>query len=429
MKKTTLIVGGGVAGLAAAAELARNGIPVTVLEAKDRFGGRIHTIRDGRFPVELGAEFLHGRSRPLAEAIEAADLTTQALPEKNRIFRDGQLREMPLWEAVGNLFHRINWRERDCSLDDFLAAQQDGEPGKTLARHFVQGFDAAHPERISAHGLLRAQYAAEHMSSMEQFRLVEGYSALVEFLERQIVERGGTLMKNAAVKRVHWRKQHVTISVRHDNREKKLMAGAAIIALPLGVLKANVVEFEPPLPDKPAAAREMEFGNVIKIIFHFREPFWDDFGFIHAFDEAIPTWWSDPRGPVLTGWAGGPKAEALLNSSKSRLETLGLEILGRIFPDHAAMLREQLVGSHYHNWTADPHIRGAYSYIPVDGLDVPRRLAAPVADTLFFAGEATIFDAQTGTVFGAYETGLRAAREILKRNQVHFASDAGIVAH
>jgi monoamine oxidase len=69
---------------------------------------------------------------------------------------------------------------------------------------------------------------------------------------------------------------------------------------------------------------------------------------------------------------------------------------------------------HTWNWSKDPDIRGAYSYIPVNGLDLPGTLAAPVGDTLFFAGEALVADAQTGTVFGALESGLRAAREVLR---------------
>ena len=102
--------------------------------------------------------------------------------------------------------------------------------------------------------------------------------------------------------------------------------------------------------------------------------------------------------------------------SKAYLEALGLKILRKILfaKTSPASLRHQLVASHYCNWAADPLIRGAYSYLPVNGLDLPKLLAAPVADTLFFAGEATVSDAQTGTVFGALQSGLRVAREILQ---------------
>jgi monoamine oxidase len=187
----------------------------------------------------------------------------------------------------------------------------------------------------------------------------------------------------------------------------------ALITWPLGVWKAREVLFDPALPKKQKAADAMQFGNVVKITLVFRKQWWpkSDFGFIQAPDEAIPTWWSDPRGPILTGWAGGPKADTLPAQSPPRLETLALAILQRIFG--TASLRKKLVASHSYSWADDPHIRGAYSYIPVDGLELPRALAAPVRRTLFFAGEATALDAQMGTVFGALESGLRAAKEIL----------------
>jgi monoamine oxidase len=174
------------------------------------------------------------------------------------------------------------------------------------------------------------------------------------------------------------------------------------------------VEFDPPLTAKVDAINGLEFGNVVRLVFVFRERWWPgkDFGFVHAFDKAIPTWWSDPRGPLLTGWAGGPKADALLTHSSAQLEALGLRILAGVFSERVASLRAQLIGFYTHSWTHDPYIRGAYSYISMNGLDLPKLLAAPLAGTLFFSGEATVTDAQTGTVAGAFESGLRAAREV-----------------
>jgi len=188
-------------------------------------------------------------------------------------------------------------------------------------------------------------------------------------------------------------------------------AEAALITLPLGIWKAREVLFEPALPEKQEAADQLQFGNVTKVTLVFREQWWKKFGFIHAFEEPIPTWWTDPRGPVLTGWAGGPKADALVMHSPAQLEMLALKILSKIFRKKA--LQRKLVACHTYNWANDPQIRGAYSYIPVNGLDLPKALGAPIASTLFFAGEATVRDAQMGTVFGALESGLRAAREIL----------------
>jgi monoamine oxidase len=93
---------------------------------------------------------------------------------------------------------------------------------------------------------------------------------------------------------------------------------AAVITLPLGVLKSGTVAFDPPLSEKDDVIQRLEFGNVQKVVLRFHHVFWPEpnFGFIHNLDAPIPTWWADDRGPVLTGWAGGPKADKLASTSR-----------------------------------------------------------------------------------------------------------------
>jgi monoamine oxidase len=417
-KGSVLVIGGGIAGLAAARELARHQISTTVLEAKNRFGGRIHTIQEGHFPIELGAEFVHGQSKPLMEAIERAKLRTMPVPDIHRVFENGQFSEINLWDTISEVLNRIDIRKPDCSIETFLYSVE--EPARTLIRNFVTGFDAADTHRISAHAVRRAEYAGNQMQMDSQSRIVEGYSALVNKLVHEIEARGGRLIPGAMVRRIRWSPGNVGAYVERIGGTETFAADAALVTLPVGVLKENDVKFEPSLPEKIEAARGIEFGNVVKITFHFQNALWEDFGFIHAPSQPIPTWWSDSRGPLITGWAGGPKADALLTFSDAELETLGLEIFGKILSGRPTVtdLRAYLIATHYHNWAADPCIRGAYSYIPVNGLDFPKLLAAPVARTLFFAGEATVLDGQTGTVFGALETGLRAAHEFLESQDI-----------
>jgi monoamine oxidase len=414
MGKSVVIIGGGIAGLCAANELLRHGCTVTVLEAKDRFGGRIHTIHPGGLPIELGAEFVHGKSQPLLKAIRAAGLSMHEVPASNQLFEQGKLRPIKIWDKVGETMNRINPRAPDCSFREFIDSQKLSERMRRLMLAFVQGFDAAHPERVSAQALLKAERSAEQMSGEAQARVNEGYSALVQFFEKQIRLRGGTLVPNALVRRVRWKTGAVEIIVHRAGSGEMFPAEAALITVPIGIWKAREVLFEPALTKKQEAADELQFGNVLKITLVFRKQWWPraDFGFVQAPDERLPTWWSDPRGFILTGWAGGPKADALQTQSPAQLEALALTTLRKIFG--AASLRKQLVSSHSYNWANDPHIRGAYSYIPVNGLELPKLLGAPVEGTLFFAGEATVTDAQMGTVFGALESGLRAARQVLK---------------
>lgn len=414
MGKSVIIIGGGIAGLSAASELLQHGCIVTVLEAKNRFGGRIHTIHEGTLPIELGAEFIHGKSKPLLNTIRAAGLSTHEVPDSNQFFEKGKLKSIQIWDTVGKVMNRIKPRGADCSFKEFIDRQKIDARTRRLVTAFVEGFDAARTERISAHALLKAEKSAEKMEGDAQGRVNEGYSALIKYFENTIRSRGGTLVKGALARRVRWKSGAVEVKVHRDGTGEMFPAEAALITLPIGAWKTREVLFEPALPKKQKAADEMQFGNVLKISMVFRKQWWpkSNFGFIQAPDEPIPTWWSDPRGFVLTGWAGGPKADILPAHSPARLETLALTILQKIFG--VKSLRRQLVASHSYNWADDPHIRGAYSYLPVNGLDLPKMLAAPVKGTLFFAGEATALDAQMGTVFGALESGLRAAKEILR---------------
>jgi monoamine oxidase len=413
MAKSVVIIGGGIAGLGAARELLQQDFTVTVLEAKDRFGGRIHTIRDGKMPIELGAEFIHGKSKPLLDAIHAAGLKVDDVPARNQLFEDNQLQPVKMWDKVGEIMNRIDPRAPDCSFREFLDRQSLDARSRQLVTGFVEGFDAAHIDRIGAHGLLEAEQSAEEMEGDTQARVREGYSALVEFFENAIRSRGGTLVKDALVRKIRWKRGAVETVIHRAGAEEMFPSEAAVVTLPVGVWKARQVIFEPSLPEKQSAADELQFGNVTKVTLTFRKAWWPEknFGFIHAPDEAIPTWWSDSRGPILTGWAGGPKADALASHSPAQLEALVTKILRKIFG--GSSLREQLVNCHSYNWTNDPHVLGAYSYIPANGLDLPKVLGAPVEGALFFAGEATVTDAQMGTVFGALESGIRAAREVV----------------
>jgi len=388
------------------------GCEVTLLEAKPHLGGRIHTITAGAQLIELGAEFLHGESQPMLDVIQAGELSTDTVSTDYKLFTQGRFKPVKLLEKMSKILHRVDIRHRDCSFQEFLDTQKLNDADREQAIGFVQGFHAAEPQRISAHSLRRAEYSVEHMQSTKQGRMTTGYAALVKFLQQEIWARGGKLITNAVVEKVRWQTGDVEVTFHHGNREI-LKADAAVITLPLGVLKAGTVEFQPPLAAKQETIGQLQFGSVIKVVFQFREQWWPKFGFILALKEAFPTWWTDPRGPVLTAWAGGPKADALLDHSVPQLETLGLEILARLFPKQADAIFAQFISSHNFDWVLDPYTRGAYSYLPVNGLDLPKLLAAPLADTLFFAGEATVTDAQTGTVDGAFETGLRAGRELL----------------
>ena len=406
MGRELVVIGGGVSGLAVATELARQGHVVTVLEAKDRFGGRIHTLRGGTVPVELGAEFVHGSNKSLMKLIHASGVSLHEVSDRNRVFADGRLQEFNVWDKFNDLIHQMDSKQPDVAFNEFLETRKLPELDRQMMLAFVQGFNAAAPDLISAQALLKAEEASEEMEGDKQARINGGYSILTDFMIKEARAHGVKLCNNAEVRRVNWRHGFVKVELASG---ESIAADAAVITLPLGVLKGGNVIFDPPLVQKREAISQMLFGNVVRISFLFDERWWEqELGFVHKPDENFPTWWSDTTGPVLTAWAGGPKADELRALAPAELEQAALNGLQTILG--ISNLRSRLISSHTYDWANDPHVGGAYSYVPVGGSELPKILAEPIEETLFFAGEATAEDLQMGTVFGALESGLRAAR-------------------
>ena len=117
--------------------------------------------------------------------------------------------------------------------------------------------------------------------------------------------------------------------------------------------------------------------------------------------------------PLLAGWVGGPRAEILGHAQPESLLDLALGSLAHALKLPRQRVEGQLLSWHLHNWATDPYALGVYSYMLVGGLDAPRLLAAPLANTLFFAGEATVGGGFNATMEGAVQSGRRAAEEIL----------------
>jgi monoamine oxidase len=150
-----------------------------------------------------------------------------------------------------------------------------------------------------------------------------------------------------------------------------------------------------------------------------RDPEMADLSFLFTDDPQFPTWWtSNPLPyPILTGWAAGPNAKAHSGRSKDQIVSSAVQSLARIMKISEPEIRRQMTESFAYDWQADPFSRGAYSYAGVGGKGAAANLAEPVANTLYFAGEATNSDGYNGTVHGAIATGLRAAKELLESLQ------------
>jgi monoamine oxidase len=442
-----LILGAGAAGLAAARDLSHAGLRVTVIEARPRVGGRILTLHDPRSPVplELGAEFIHGGLADTLPLAQAAGLAVIELPGSHELASAGRFKPMgDFWELVDRMNHdlarRLASRGKDFPVSAYLDSARVPAARRGLLRDFIQGFYAAHPDRLSAKSLaVEAEGGGEEADEIagKQFRIANGGDALMKWLRDGLdPDRTEVRLSTVAVS-VQWKRGAVSVVCRGSSDRAllpTLTARTALITLPAAVLKAGDLRFDPAVPAKQRALAGIETGQVFKIVLRFREAFWEraeflkerreqagggssgrGVHFLHAHGAEVPTWWTTlpVRSPVLVGYVGAVAAEQLLaEEPPSRLER-SLVALSDVFAVPRRELEGLLDASASHDWRADPFARGAYSYIGVGGIGAPRALGRPVDGTLFFAGEATD-GAQIGTVSGALASGRRAAREVLR---------------
>ena len=174
--------------------------------------------------------------------------------------------------------------------------------------------------------------------------------------------------------------------------------------------------------ERAAAAADIGFGNVIKILLRFETAWWlderkdlVDLTFVSS-DARIPVWWTQhPTDfPVLTGWFAGPKTESLANLGEHQLVEVGLASIAEIFGVDAKLLIRKLVAARAINWARDPHAGGAYSYATPGTRGAQAVLSRFDGGTMFFSGEALYRGRDMGTVEAALASGLETARALLR---------------
>jgi len=420
MKNATevLVIGGGIAGLAAVRRLSGAGVHVTLLEARDRLGGRIWTHQTPDYPVELGAEFVHGRPKEVFDLV--AESPAPVIPVEGnfrRKIRGSWADAGRIMSKVNHLFEAMPRNEPDQSFLHYVDRNADDDDVRELALRYVSGFHAADPSLVSVHSLIRDTRAEDAISGDHQSRFSQGYEGLLHAISDRIDPSRCDMQLKAVVTEVRWRSGEVVART----TDAEFHATRAVVTVPLGVLKSKSIVFSPELKEKQNAISLLEMGPAVRVTLCFHSRFWEqepelaDLGFLFTDDPQFPTWWtSNPLPyPILTGWAAGRRAMSLRGLNPDEIILEATAALSRILGVGSGELASQMTASFSHDWQGDPFSRGAYSYAAVGGLDAAQALAAPVADTLYFAGEATNSDGYNATVHGAIATGYRAAEEVL----------------
>ena len=444
MDADAIVLGAGIAGLKAARDLHDAGLRVVVLEARDRIGGRVWTDHAwAAHPVELGAEFVHGEFADTWEALRRLGARSRLWPKLDESlvqFEDGRVvsmraaraadpgfdatRTMDLpgvapgfYEDLEAYLRRVGWtadQRRHVRRAFANAAGED--PHRLSAAAVVAGL------RAEAGGVPAALGGAAAANGWEpdarsrdarrwrfggsgDFRLSDGYDALPRSLAEGIDVRLAT-----PVERVVASPGSVEVATAAGATWR---APAAVVALPLGVLQAGGVAFEPGLADlKGAALAGLRMGAVIKLVYRLAAPPFDPADGVEAVYArgTPPMWWTssppDDPSPVWTGFVSGAAAVELLRHPPETALRRALVALEDVV-ERALVVREGRVVA----WPDDPWSRGGYSHV-LPGHHGARQLLAAPTPPLYWAGEATAPEASAATVHGAYRSGARAAREL-----------------
>ena len=418
-----IVVGAGFAGLTAARMLHDSEMETVVLEARDRIGGRTHTAKIAGAPFDLGGAWIHGHEgNPIADLAEAYGVEFAPHPYDVERIVDEEAGEVGMLAALSAyrkaeklLGQRKKWLKKlgeDASVGDALnAALADYDEDQARLIRFLaeMGVELEYSSPVENMSLKWIEQEDE-LDGGDQV-LDGGYIRLLEPLAD-----GLDVRLSNPVTSIAYSDDSVTVTTKSGETHT---GSHVLVTVPLGVLQAGKIAFDPPLPEaKQHSIDALEMGSLEKVIFRFEEVFWDK---IEGQSGAILRTEEPGRFPFFidfTEFAGAPALVCLHGGDHSRraLDTLSDEAIIA----EATMSLELLLGEtvpkpiavRVTRWRSDPFSLGSYSNIPPGASpDDLHQLALPVADRVLFAGEATYYDFH-GTVHAAILSGIREAKRL-----------------
>ncbi|MCA1454639.1 FAD-dependent oxidoreductase [Bradyrhizobium sp. BRP22] len=420
-----IVIGAGAAGLMAARELGRAGKKVTLLEARDRCGGRIYPLATGEFgyPAEGGAEFVHGEAPVTRALLREAGLSLVPVYGTRWNVERGAFSQDEAPDLGADHFHQaLAELKADVTVADFLERYFAG-PEHSRLRHsivrMVEGYDAADPAMAS---ILALRDEWMNRGPGPQVRIAGGYGALIAYLADECRKQNAVIHLNSVVSAIEATDRRALV---HCVNGRSYTGDRVILTVPLPLLQD--IAFPHAVREKLAAAANIGFGNVIKILLRFKTHWWtssterdlSDLLFLLS-DETIPVWWTQcsPERPVLTGWIAGPKTAGMPHLDENALVETGIASLAGIFGLSPQALMRDLVAARAINWARDPFARGAYSYATPATREAQLALASSDVTAILLSGEALYRGRDMGTVEAALASGLETAQAVVAVDQI-----------
>jgi len=432
---TVLVAGAGLAGLAAARDLVALGARVTIVDARDRVGGRVWTVRDGfadHQHAEAGGDMID------EDQTEIRELAGELGLKLARILRtgfgyvraDGAGRPKIAARSARRGWERMAKELSPLTKPYRLADHRWDSPITTdLARRSVaawldevradaelratatglRGFFLADPEELSLVALIDQFSAGDTPARGGMYRIEGGNDRLASALADPLGDR---LHLSTEIVALSHRGRTVRVSVKNARALAQITCDYAILAVPATLLRRMPITPALPAQQHDAIAR-LQYGRATKSLLQFSSRFWRATGRSRAFGSPLPfgaVWEANEeqsgRAGILSLLAGGSASDA----TQAIVAKHGIRGLAGAL-DWLGAQSSQLTASRQIVWEQDPYARGGYAYFDPAFDPALRAWLARPAGRLFFAGEHTSLKWQ-GYMNGAVESGRRAAAEV-----------------
>jgi monoamine oxidase len=411
-----IIIGAGAAGLAAGHFLHKSGIECTILEASNRYGGRVwsnHTLAP--IPVELGAEEIHGENSAWYWLLQTSDIdlynynedTTDFYFFENALIPESILEKREDFQQAVNYWDVLleHQGKEALPLHIWLKKQEKFGEMTPFLKAWIENAYGAPSSQLNIPDMVKVGNSWN--SGEEDFVLEkEAYQTALGKIFKDALP---FIQYEKIVQKIDYQGDKIKV---HTQDNQVWEADKVLITIALPQLQKQAIEFIPALPsEKIRAIEHLKIGNVIKLTIRFREAFWsEDSNSIYSGGE-IPEFYTSSKDdtPLLTAYIGGDAADSLSKLGETATLEIALKSLSKLYNEPIERLYE---GHTFTDWQKIPFVEGAYSYPHLHAERYRPLLARPVEEKLFFAGEATNYHGHAGTVHGAIESAYRAVQEM-----------------